>query len=254
MYWDAGSKQFRSVAPDAAHAAWSADNDSLKAAAAERLGLGRGIGGGSKWMALSLLTRKVEKDKQKQIDAGLHPTTGRRMSHPTLTARDEHNASRVTVNGHRTTAKHAARLTDGDSTETFAPRRRTTGALHPELVRIRAERKAAYQAADTREGAKKDGFVYGVVHARAPGFIKIGYGRDPSQRVTAAQTWVLPDDRRAGGYELIAEEFFEDAYATEQRIHKLLGARRVEDSEWFECSVDWFCRNLINLSHRCVND
>ncbi len=35
------------------------------------------------------------------------------MSHTTITARDEHNASRVTVNGRRTTAKHAARLASG---------------------------------------------------------------------------------------------------------------------------------------------
>ncbi len=101
---------------------------------------------------------------------------------------------------------------------------------------------------DKREAAKRDGFVYGMIHPNYPDLVKIGRSRDPLDRLVAANTWCP-----TGGYELIAQEYFVNTIGVEHDIHKLLGARRVLNSEWFECSVEWFCRNLTMLSHGCAN-
>ncbi len=111
---------------------------------------------------------------------------------------------------------------------------------HPELARIRTERLANYAVGDAREKAKRDGFVYVIVHPDFEGVCKIGRTRDPNRRLASANTW-CPYNK----FELHAAVYSEDAIELEKLVHEALKVRdREEVGEWFYINR-WHAENLI---------
>ena len=105
--------------------------------------------------------------------------------------------------------------------------------LHPELIRIRAEQKTLYAAADKKEAAAKDGFVYIAYDDRDPGWVKIGHSRDPYKRIASANTW-----SRLDHIKLRHMVYCEDRAAVEKAIHQELAGHRYFKKEWFDVRPD----------------
>ena len=131
------------------------------------------------------------------------------------------NASRRTVLGVRIYPSHPL--------YTAATGERQEPVLvHPELTRIRAERRAMYALKDVEDMAVKDGFVYIVRSRTHPDVIKIGKSRDPERRLSSAKAFVYPRDQ----LHLHSIYFSSDASATEKAVHKFFAKSRLE-GEWF---------------------
>ena len=98
---------------------------------------------------------------------------------------------------------------------------------HPELTRIRAERRAAYKPLDTNEKRHPEGFVYVVVDTNDPGYCKIGYSKDPAARLSSATTFI-----RQPTLKLVNAFYFPDCRAIEKAVHNAFGHLR-DRGEWF---------------------
>lgn len=136
---------------------------------------------------------------------------------------------------------------DGHSI-TATTRRRNHQPLHKELDRIRDERKKLYEAADKKDAAKKDGFVYVILNPAKPDRVKIGHSRDPWTRLSEALTW---DDQRA--FILCDYVFFEQRERAETAVHSKLAHHRIRGvdgklGEWFRISPDHAISIINELS------
>lgn len=121
----------------------------------------------------------------------------------------------------------------------------TKTKLHPQLVRIRAQRRAAYAMRDSYEKSLPDGFVYAISSHLHPGSIKIGRSRDPVSRLTSANTWCPWRN-----FDLLAYEFFENCAGAEKDIHEELSSHRIPGTEWFEVSPGYAVAHLKALATR----
>ncbi len=111
---------------------------------------------------------------------------------------------------------------------------------HPELDRIRKERKENYREADAKEARARDGFVYVIWHPDWDQVCKIGKSRDPDQRLRDANTW-CPYNK----FEMHCAIYSDDAVELESLVHQALKVRdREETGEWFVINR-WHAENLI---------
>jgi hypothetical protein len=77
----------------------------------------------------------------------------------------------------------------------------------------------------------REGFVY-IIRAVGTNRIKIGFSKDPEKRLASLTSPQMPFD-----LELVYKEWFIDAYALEQCMHKTFHRYRVK-GEWFEIPID----------------
>lgn len=81
-----------------------------------------------------------------------------------------------------------------------------------------------------RVNNRREGFIY-IIRAVGTNRIKIGYSRNPEKRFLEIQSPQMPFD-----LELIHKEWFIDAYALEQHLHKIFKTFR-KKGEWFEIPI-----------------
>lgn len=77
------------------------------------------------------------------------------------------------------------------------------------------------------------GFIYGVVHPKFPGYVKIGRTNNVNKRLTQYNTG-CPKRRYALAFAVECN----DAFATEIEAHRRLDGFRMAGSEWFNIHPD----------------
>jgi hypothetical protein len=183
----------------------STQSNLVKAAASERLGLGRGIGGGTKWMALRRAERACAIAFQRTL-------TGTGMALAPRAAND--NVPAV--------PRPAATPTDYIESDAMAA--------------LKAENTRRIIVQEEKEGIfkRKDGSVYVMINEvfRRPVF-KIGGAFDLRERLATFQTGAPADCP----YEMLFSRHFPNQIRAEAAVHRALADMRVPGSrEWYNGS------------------
>jgi len=104
--------------------------------------------------------------------------------------------------------------------------------LHPELDRIRDERKQAYSKLDEADERARDGFVY-IIEVPGQHWLKIGHARDPYQRVKGVKSFLTEDPK------VRHMVYTDDRMRDEKTVHEALETyRHSSGKELFECGYE----------------
>lgn len=93
--------------------------------------------------------------------------------------------------------------------------------------------------------SSREGFVY-IIRASGTNRIKIGHSKDPEKRLASLTSPQMPFD-----LELVYKQWFIDAYALEQHIHKIFCRYRVK-GEWFEIPIQLQISSHGNFKRGCI--
>lgn len=104
--------------------------------------------------------------------------------------------------------------------------------MHPELDRIRDERKAAYSQLDEADERARDGFVY-IIEVPGQRWLKIGHARDPYQRVKGVKSFLTEDPK------VRHMVYTDDRMRDEKVVHEALETyRHSSGKELFDCGYE----------------
>lgn len=124
--------------------------------------------------------------------SSIHPITGRRMAYNSLAKRDEANRNRITINGRRTTRRHAERL--GLSVVPTCSRVDIPGA-NASFDDFVAGRVSVFQREDEAlEAEVRAGYVYLAHQRHRDNLVKIGFSLTPAKRAAAWNTGLPVDE------------------------------------------------------------
>ena len=97
--------------------------------------------------------------------------------------------------------------------------------------------------------SSREGFVY-IIRASGTNRIKIGHSKDPEKRLASLTSPQMPSN-----LELVYKQWFIDAYALEQHIHKIFRRYRVrvdKFGKWFEIPIQLQTSSHGNCKRGCV--
>jgi hypothetical protein len=121
------------------------------------------------------------------------------------------------------------RYTLSESAQVITATPTKNNLMHPELDRIRDERKRVYAKLDEADERATDGFVY-IIEIPGSHWLKIGHARDPYQRIKALKTFIPLDPR------VLHMVYTDDRMRDEKVVHEALETyRHSSGKELFEC-------------------
>jgi hypothetical protein len=100
-----------------------------------------------------------------------------------------------------------------------------------------------------RDSLILSGFIYIITHPDYPFSCKIGFSKEPRQRVSQANIWCP-----LAGYNLEEMVYFDDVKLAEYTLHKLLDDRRHEHGEWFNLSPEEALQEILKLRDKEIQN
>lgn len=135
----------------------------------------------------------------------------------TRAAHERKNNARVFIDGHYAGQSHTLGVPPGRYTSDLV-----RGILDQDYKRL-----------DDIHDHIPGGYIYAVVHASWPGWVKVGMTVDPERRLRGYQTGSPFRD-----YEMVATKKVADRRLAEWEIHQELAALGRREGEWFQVPLD----------------